>query len=318
MIRSGIVIRTLALLCAVCIAVASWLGINYARHDEEVVTLDDKARGSATGSFLKTSDGYTHYEMAGSPDAKRIVVFVHGFSVPYYLWDGTFQAVAQQGFRVLRYDLFGRGFSDRPDVKYDAALYDRQLSELLTSLGMSSPVDLVASSMGGPIAAGYACNHPDRVRTLTLFDPGYSHGQEMPAKLGEPFWGEYRMAVEIAPHLAESQLTDFAHPERFPNWPAQYRPQMKYKGFRTSLLSTLRYYLKDDWSSLYSCVGKSSTPVFLVWGKKDLDVPFSTSREVLAAVPRAEFLPVDDSAHVPFLEHPEIVHPALIDFLRRH
>lgn len=296
---------------------AAWLVFNYVRHDIEVATIDEQIRHSTSGSFLRLSDGVTHYELAGPTDAQRTVVFIHGFSVPYYLWDGIFQATAQAGYRTLRYDLFGRGFSDRLDVKYGAALYDRQLVELLDGLNLRSRIDVVGSSMGGPIAADFACRHTGRVRTLSLFGPGFSHGQQMPARLRLPGWGEYAMAVDIAPHLAESQMSDFAHPDRFPHWVEMYRPQMKFKGFRASLLSTLRDYLSEDWSKYYDCVGKKNIPVFLTWGKQDRDVPFEMSREVLASIPRAEFLPVEDAAHVPFIERPEVVYPAFLGFLSR-
>jgi pimeloyl-ACP methyl ester carboxylesterase len=115
-------------------------------------------------------------------------------------------ALGEAGFRVIRYDLYGRGFSDRPNVKYDAELYDRQLTQLLDGLRITTPVDLAGASMGGPIAAAYTCSHPARVRTLSLFDPGYSHGQIMPAKLRLPVWGEYTMAVEIAPREARNDV----------------------------------------------------------------------------------------------------------------
>ena len=38
-----------------------------------------------------------------------------------------FEALTEAGFRVLRYDYYGRGFSDRPDVPYTQAFYVRQL-----------------------------------------------------------------------------------------------------------------------------------------------------------------------------------------------
>lgn len=34
-------------------------------------------------------------------------VLIHGFSVPYYIWDGTFELLAAVVFRVLRYDEYG-------------------------------------------------------------------------------------------------------------------------------------------------------------------------------------------------------------------
>ena len=299
---------------ALALGALAWFALQYTQADPEVFDLDDTARQSAPGSFIRTSAGTVHYELAGPADG-RIVVLIHGFSVPAYLWDPTFQALTAAGFKVLRYDQFGRGFSDRPNARYDGAFFDRQLLELLGALHIAAPVDLVGASMGGPIAAGFVCRHPNRARSLVLFDPGYSHGQTLPWNFRLPIIGDYNFAVKMMPRMARSQLADFLHPERFPDWPKRYEPQMRYHGFRRALLATLRHYLAEDWSREFACVGQGTAPVLLVWGKHDQDVPFATSREVLAAIPRATFLPVEDAAHVPFLEHPEITDPALVAFL---
>ena len=93
----------------------------------ETEELNEATRASAPGSFVQLSDGCTHYELgnsllpAGAPfgdnkgkGVRAPVVLVHGFSVPYFIWDPTFEFLTKSGFRVLRYDLFGRGYSDRP------------------------------------------------------------------------------------------------------------------------------------------------------------------------------------------------------------
>ena len=309
--------RAAGIILGLALSIFAAFAFNFTRHDLETAEIDDDLRKSAPGQFVKTSTGFVHYQFAG-PENGRVVVLVHGFSVPYYLWAGTFEMLGDAGFRVLRYDLFGRGLSDRPGVRYDADLYDRQLIELLDALHIQGRVDLAGASMGGPIIAAFACRHPDRVRTLAFFDPGYSHGQPAPWKLKMPLIGEYLMDVDIAPGLPESQLSDFDHPERFPDWADRYRPQMRFKGFRHALLSTLRNYMPEDWSKYYACAGAGTAPVLLVWGKDDRDVPFEINREVRAAIPRAQFVPVDDAAHVPMLEQPEIVHPAFVQFLRAH
>jgi pimeloyl-ACP methyl ester carboxylesterase len=299
------------------LAIAAALMLNYTHHDLETREIDEQLRKAAPGDFVKTPSGWVHYEFAGPADG-RVLVLVHRFSVPYYLWGGTFEALAGAGFRVLRYDLFGRGLSDRPDVRYDGELFDKQLVELLDALKVSGKVDLAGASMGGPIIATFACRHPERVRSIALFDPGYSHGEQIPWKLRWPLIGEYMMAVDFAPKLPDSQKNDFDHPERFPEWADRFRPQMEFKGFRRAVLSTLRNYLAEDWSKGFACVGGGTAPVLLVWGKDDRDVPFALSNDVRAAIPRSQFLPVDDAAHVPFLEHPEIVVPAWVEFLRAH
>jgi pimeloyl-ACP methyl ester carboxylesterase len=44
--------------------------------------------------------------------------------------------------------------------------------------------------------------------------------------------------------------------------------------------------------------------------------PFENSEALLAAMPRARFLPVDSAAHLPHLEQPGVVVPAVVRFLR--
>jgi alpha-beta hydrolase superfamily lysophospholipase len=107
----------------------------------ERIAITDAVRADAFKgeSFAKLSDGYTHYVWNG-PEAGPVLVFVHGFSSPCFIWEKQAEFFAAQGYRVLRYDLFGRGHSDRPNVDYDADLYHRQLVELLDSQQVTGPV----------------------------------------------------------------------------------------------------------------------------------------------------------------------------------
>jgi pimeloyl-ACP methyl ester carboxylesterase len=293
----------------------------YHYYDQEKLPLDDSARQSAEaraygGSYVQLGAGVTHYELAG-PNGGHTVVLVHGFSVPYYIWNPTFDALTTAGFRVLRYDLYGRGWSDRPEVHYVPDLYDQQLVQLLGALHISEPVDLVGVSMGGPIATNYAARHQASVRKVALYDPAYGKGFTPPWELRAPLVGDFVMDVRIAPALADSQRDDFLHPERYPDYFAKYRTQMRYKGFRHALLSTICDFLPLDNTRAFAQLGESGKPVLLIWGRADRDVPFSLSDDVRKAIPQAEFHSVDDAAHVPFYEHPEIVNPLLIEFLRR-
>jgi len=139
-------------------------------YKSESRPLDDAARAEAPGQFVQLSDGMTHYELAGPEDGPPVTL-VHGFSTPAFIWDPAFAALADAGYRVLRYDLFGRGYSDRPDVTYDDALFDRQLAELLDALDFPRPMALAGLSMGGAIVARFTQKRPDQVKSLLLLDP---------------------------------------------------------------------------------------------------------------------------------------------------
>src|SRR5947208_3575522 len=137
----------------------------YFTLDPERLELDDAARKSAAGQFVRLSDGYTHYELAG-PDAGPLVVLAAGATVPYYIWDPTFAALVQAGFRVLRYDYYGRGFSDRPDIPYTQDLYVRQFRELLDAVHITGPFDLAGLSFGRAGLSSIAAKYPERGRPL--------------------------------------------------------------------------------------------------------------------------------------------------------
>jgi len=110
-------------------------------YNTEKVELTDEIRKNVSGDFISLSQGVTHYQQA-NVGADRTVVLVHGFSVPYYIWDPTFEFLAKLGFHVVRYDLLGRGYSDRPDVDYTQNLFDQQLLDLLAGLNINKPIDI--------------------------------------------------------------------------------------------------------------------------------------------------------------------------------
>jgi pimeloyl-ACP methyl ester carboxylesterase len=289
--------------------------MRYLQSDQESLAMDDRARRNASGSFVKLSDGVTHYQLGG-PASGAPVLLVPGFSTPYNVWDPTYDGLTNAGIRVLRYELFGRGFSDRPDARYDAAFYDRQILDLLDALAISQ-VDIAGLSMGGPISVTFANRHPERVRRVLLFDPGYWTGIPLAYGLSLPFLGTYNMAVGVAPGLPKSQWADFVHPERYPHYLDPYLDQMRYRGFRRAILETMRNYMTSDVTGEFASLGKSGKPVLLIWGKSDQDVPIELSAAVRKAIPQAEFHPIDDAAHIPHYEHPEVVNPIVIEFLKR-
>lgn len=279
----------------------------------EDVTLDDAARAEAPGEFVSLAQGTTHYELTG-PTSGRLIVLVHGFSVPYYIWDSTAVALRGSGYRVLRYDLFGRGLSDRPRATYDGAFYVEQLSALLDSLAIVDRVDLVGLSFGGPVVSQFVVQHPDRVRSMTLIDP-MSERSDVPLLLRLPVVGRWVWKVSVVPGMAAGQMTDFLHPERHPTWVDQYLPQMRYRGFGRALLSTIIEASSIDFDDLYANVAATGIPVMLIWGKQDQTVPFEKSEVALRNIPSVEFVPVDSAGHLPHIEQAAFVNARLLSFL---
>lgn len=306
-------LRVLVVLIVVAVAGAAAYG---AYVNPESRALDVAARKAAPGQFIGSSRGMTHYEVAG-PDTGRVVVLVHGFSVPAYIWDSTSVALSAAGYRVIRYDVFGRGWSDRPDTDYDSTLFSTQLDELLDSLEVTAPVDLMGLSFGGAITAHYVATHPARVRTWTLVDPVAS-ARKLPAILGVPVLGAWFWQTTVVPGQADGQASDFLHPEGFPDWADRYRPQMQYRGFGRALLRSALYSSTLDIEALYRRAGRTGKPTLLIWGKQDMTVSIALADVVRSAVPQAQFFPVDSAGHLPHMERPAEVRTRMLSFLGAH
>jgi len=301
-------------LTASAVALIAFFWAIYVIWDPEKLILDASTRANLPGQFAQLPDGVTHYELAG-PDAAPVVVLAAGFSVPYYIWDPTFNALTAAGFRVLRYDYYGRGYSDRPSIPFTDEMYVAQLNQLLSAVHINSRIDLVGISFGGSLITSFADKYPDSVRSLIYFDPsirkpyGLSLLEDMP-----PIWN-YVTAIFDERSWANDQLSDFLHPERFPDWPKRYRDQIQYRGFRGARLSEIATNASVDQDDQLQRVGQHSRPVLVIWGKQDPTVPFEESEWMMRALPQGRLVPIESSGHLPQWEQPDVVHPELIRFL---
>jgi pimeloyl-ACP methyl ester carboxylesterase len=287
-------------------------------YRDETKELNELTRKEASGSFIQLSDGFTHYELS-NPDAEHTVVLVHGFSVPYFIYDPTFEFLTQSGFRVLRYNLFGRGFSDRPDTRYDIDLFVRQLGDLLDAVGSSQLVSLVGLSTGGPITAAFTVRFPERMSKLVLIDPIGAKTLALARILklaAIPFLGEAIISWLGNEGLVRKLTPEVADPAFAEHFRSKYIPQMQYKGFKRAILSTIRNGMLDSFLEYYQRIGKMNKPVLLFWGRQDPTVPFHHSDALRGAIPTVQFHAIENCGHIPHYEKPDEVNPILLKFLR--
>ncbi len=282
--------------------------------------LEGTACRAAPGDVVTLSEGKTYFELAGPETYARSavpVVLIHGFSVPSFIWESTFIGLVKAGFRVLRYDLYGRGYSDRPSGRYDLARFDRQAIDLITALDLPTPVDVVGLSMGGAVAVGLTDRHPELVRGLALIDPaGFPMSMAWPVRLLHvPLVGELLM-LTVGRRLLVARLTQgFSTPEKLPKLAEKYRVQMRHRGFLRALLSTIRHGPLQNMADAYERVGRQERDILLIWGCEDRMVPFELSERVRAALPNAKFCPIPEAGHALHLERPDLVNPLLVEYL---
>lgn len=66
-----------------------------------------------------------------------------------FVWIPLAEKLAKEGYRVISYDLYGRGYSDAPSMAYDERVFVSQLSHLLMRLNLGETrINLVGLSLG--------------------------------------------------------------------------------------------------------------------------------------------------------------------------
>lgn len=277
--------------------------------------LDAETRAALGGDYVELPDGVTFYRWDG-PATGEIVVLLHGGTVPHWGFTALAAELAGRGYRVLRYDMYGRGWSDRPDTVYDRALYNSQLSSLLTELGVEGPVHVIGTSFGGAVGTVFAASHPDRVETLALISPVVTPVENSTVKLLQtPMVGEFLLRVVGLDRIQERAQGFFDRTDMGPQLGRLFAAQMEYHGFERALLSFVREAAVDDYTDAYARLGESEVPVLMMWGDQDADIPRSAIEAARAAMPDVEYHEFAGADHALMLDEPEATLDLLLDHL---
>lgn len=282
-------------------------------RNREKFRLNDVHRAMAPGRFVDLSLGKVHYQLQGNSDAP-LVVLVHGFSAPSYMWDNTVPALHRAGYCTLTFDLYGRGFSDRPDTKYDKRLFVAQIEELVEQLAKGRSFHIVGLSMGGAITSAYIAQYPEKILSVSYIAP-----LNQPVDLGPltmPIVGRWLGYSFFIPSLPQHQSNDLVHPERFPQWQSQFEQQMQYSGFRRAIINTARDLISKDPGEDFRSVGQTKLRKLVLWGKNDKVIPIEDAQRVVEMLGKNTDLRVFENAgHAMQYEAFERINAALVSHL---
>jgi pimeloyl-ACP methyl ester carboxylesterase len=282
--------------------------------------LTPETREGLPGSFVELPTGVTHYELRGDPDA-GCVILIHGNAAPYVSWDNTIEDLVEAGLRILRYDLIGHGFTDRPRLRtYDRALYVTQLAELIDRLNIPYPVSVVGTSQGGSIGACFTAAHPGNVERLAflapLFDDAAGSGSPLVKILSTRLAGE--LVLQLAGDSKLSDLSDrISSPDKKAVLESEVAKQFRFRGKRRAVLANWRGDSFTNPTAVYEDVKAQGIPTMLTWGTKDKLLPEDSMKRLRNLLPGIEYHEIDGASHLAHYEYPERINPILIRFLTR-
>ena len=152
----------------ILVALVALLVIIYVRADRETISAAE-FRADSGYQTAPLSDGVTAYMDYGPKDAPPVII-VHGGTLGSMAYQGYVPPLVQDGWRVIIYDQYGRGFSDRPAAPLGIDMLSTQLAELLDHMKIDQ-AHLFGVSMGGAVIARFGATHERRVRSLAYQVP---------------------------------------------------------------------------------------------------------------------------------------------------
>lgn len=260
-------------------------------------------------SFLETQGGRLAYDVAGDGP---LVIASPGLGDLRTTYRFLAPAVVAAGYRVATVDLRGHGESSVGWPAYGEDAVAADLLALIDHLG--GPAVVVGNSYSGGAAVVAAATRPEAVRGLVLTGAfvrtvpqgvaGRLAGWLVSrSPVGRPIWGAY------VPKLYPSGT-----PDDFATQVATLKANLAEPGRWAAVAATAG----ADHDTAEAALPRVSAPALVVMGTADPDFPDPAAEANLTAQQLggpAQVHLVEGAGHYPHTERPDIVTPAVLEFL---
>ena len=267
----------------------------------------------------------------------RPVLLLHGQPTWGYIWRRFIPALAAT-HRVIVPDHMGFGKSATPpEREYTLRVHVENLTGLIEALDLRD-ITLVMQDWGGPIGAGYAVRHPDRVHSLVLMNTVCGYGtagrRDLPNPLETPWFRWVRDGLPtgrteaVLSQLGSTILSvmqiiglqrlDRVDPTFIRAYGAAFPTPADCKGaieFPLDLaLGRIRDFVREGAAGLPALRSK---PAIMIEGMLDRAIPPALALADFAGLwPNAPVIQVPGAGHYIQEDAPEIVIPAMQTFMR--
>lgn len=288
--------------------------------DVETIELTENERAMNNGSFISLPCGVTHYQMEGEGEP---VVLTHGYATPYKIYDKLFDALVNAGYKVIRYDLIGRGLSQRTHDTCTPELFARQLNELTKKLLGDEKFYLIGTSMGGTVTTAFCRFYPGKVKKLVLLAPAGMDSFKPPLymKLCEiPGFGKALFKAIGGKTLIKNCAGEMTHTDQaeVDDFTRYFAMCAEYKGFVGSTFSSLINCILNTKEATegYRSINEQKIPMLVVWGTADKTMPYYQIERMKEICPDAEYVTFEGSGHVFVYDEGERTAAVVLRFLK--
>jgi haloacetate dehalogenase len=271
-------------------------------------------------------EGVRFHLYRAAPARKRKTtpaLLLHGVPETARCWSRLMPELAKDRL-VLAPDLKGLGGSEAREP-YDIPTMAAELAALVLH-EVDGPVDVVGHDWGGSIGLALAGARPELVRRLVVISAPY---RQVDLKAA---WHMPLLALPLLPEVAFRLAGDkmvrlvFEHawkapgePEHLEEYVAAYTPPDRV----AAMLAYYRQAVRPRLAKVLTGAKPSGSPrvqverALVVWGTDDPPMPVHVAESVVRDLgPQATLMTLPGVGHWPVEEAPELVVPAITEFLR--
>lgn len=242
------------------------------------------------------------------------VVFLHAGVADRRMWAGQMQLLADEGYHVISYDRRGYGETTTEDQEFNHLV---DLETVLDQLSVHAAI-FVGSSMGGGLAVDFALEHPERTVALVLM------GTAITGAEGYEIDEEVEQLEEAADYALERGSIGTANRIQAHQWlDGPYGEAGRVEGpVRELFLAMNEIHLnhpplaqEERPEAAFDAVHTITAPVLLAVGELDCSDIIALHEDLSEEFENAFAVVIEETAHFPSLERPDLFDPILLEFL---
>ena len=200
----------------------------------------------------------------------------------------------RQDFGVEKFTLLGHSYVGLTAILY-AMKFGRSLDRVI-QIGPSQ------SRAGTQYPAHLTCVDATFVAFMNKLSQLHQNKTENPLEAGRKFWDALRELMVFRPADAEKiNWTPYRYPNELnfmPHWMENLSPSIQALKLSADDLSNVKM------------------PVLVIHGRKDRQSPYGAGREWALTLPNGRLITIEDAAHVPWIEAPELIFDSIETFLQ--
>ena len=249
----------------------------YFALDRESIDIDEFRLNSGYQE-VKLSDGITSYKDVGDK-SNKVIVLVHGATFGSLAYEEYINVFVENEYRVITYDQYGRGYSDRVHGDVSIELMEKQLKELIKHCEVEDVI-LYGVSFGAAVVAKYAANNPENISFIGYQVP-LINSENIPllSIVKIPLYGDLLIRGFLVPGVLKriEEYEDLMSKKLLDHYIGQFNVKGTEKFFKKFFLGNATgNRLKD-----HSTIGSKSIPSYFAYAEDDDEIDSKLVEEAI-------------------------------------